>query len=523
MAVSTKTSTKTPSCQADEYYNKMMESRNRKTVITDCAMWLNGTITDASAIPKHLKDCSGDDEGERVSRVSAACSCVVTAVPTTSSTNAHLSATLSSLAVITSSSPSNYIPSTSLSSTGLKSSTDIPPSTSSSTQRSSTTSSNHQVSMNSSSLLNHEKVSSTGPQSSASSFTNVTVTNTNPDYTTSTPPVFSTPQSVHSSFSAIYQSSSQSASSSAPPTGQTSPPPNESQLMTSHSQSTSSSSTLESQSTTSPSTSIRSQTIASNTTVVTSTIAVSTTICPVTESPRPSPPQEQPTTQWSTSTIYSASSYTLTKCTPGVDNCPAGSTLVTTTLIPVSTTVSPVTNTVFMPEHETQGNSDTKNIVPTTQTGRSNGNHGQPDAASTSFTVVSVPTTIQATMSGSPTDVLTVIPVTSALPIGQSVGSSLAPSSSADAHAGELSSPGVGPSDVEQESAAPVLSESHPHATRSTEPIRSGLTTNPTTPTNSIIVAGSSRPSVVTAGAPGLLGSDGARFAFVAFVLVTLF
>lgn len=195
----------------------------------------------------------------------------------------------------------------------------------------------------------------------------------------------------------------------------------------------------------------------------------------------------------------------------------------TTTLIPVNTTVSPVTNTVFMPEHETQGSSDTKNVVPTTQTGRSNGDHGQPDSTSTSFTVVSVPTTIQATMSGSATAVLTVIQVTSALPIGQSVVSSLAPSAIADAHPGEVSSPGAGPSDTEHESAAPVLSESHPHATRSTEPIRSGLTTNPTTPTNSIIVAGSSRPSVVTAGAPGLFRSEGVRFAFVAFVLVTLF
>ncbi|KAH8748891.1 hypothetical protein F5883DRAFT_653012 [Diaporthe sp. PMI_573] len=102
-------------CQGDEYYNKMMESKNRKTAITDCAKWLSGTITDAQEIPKYLKDCAGDKDRERVSRVSAACSCISTSsVPTTLSTRTQVSSTPSSTVVVTTSSrPSSHQPSSS--------------------------------------------------------------------------------------------------------------------------------------------------------------------------------------------------------------------------------------------------------------------------------------------------------------------------------------------------------------------------------------------------------------------------
>ncbi|KAF4967972.1 hypothetical protein FZEAL_10453 [Fusarium zealandicum] len=47
------------------------------------------------------------------------------------------------------------------------------------------------------------------------------------------------------------------------------------------------------------------------------------------------------TTQWTTSTVYSTNTYTITKCPPTVTDCPLGH--VTTETIPVYTTVCPVT------------------------------------------------------------------------------------------------------------------------------------------------------------------------------------
>ena len=68
--------------------------------------------------------------------------------------------------------------------------------------------------------------------------------------------------------------------------------------------------------------------------VVTETIAVSTTVCPVTATPTP--------TGWTTSTVYATTTYTISKCAPTVKNCPYGH--VTTEIIPVSTTICPVTD-----------------------------------------------------------------------------------------------------------------------------------------------------------------------------------
>jgi hypothetical protein len=49
---------------------------------------------------------------------------------------------------------------------------------------------------------------------------------------------------------------------------------------------------------------------------------------------------------WTTSTVYSTSTYTVTSCAPTVTNCPAHSTVVVTSVVPVSTTVCPVTELV---------------------------------------------------------------------------------------------------------------------------------------------------------------------------------
>ncbi|KAI1379683.1 chitinase 18-18 [Hypoxylon crocopeplum] len=71
--------------------------------------------------------------------------------------------------------------------------------------------------------------------------------------------------------------------------------------------------------------------------VVTETIALYTTVCPVTATQTPTTTTEVPMT---TSTIYSTRIATITKCPASVTNCPVGS--VTTETIAVSTTVCPV-------------------------------------------------------------------------------------------------------------------------------------------------------------------------------------
>ncbi|ROW08730.1 hypothetical protein VPNG_06436 [Cytospora leucostoma] len=81
--------------------------------------------------------------------------------------------------------------------------------------------------------------------------------------------------------------------------------------------------------------------------VATTLIPIATTTYPVTESPSMS--QIPGTTQWTTSTIYSTSSYTVVQCPPQVKNCPASSTVLTTTLIPVTTTICPVSSQTKVP------------------------------------------------------------------------------------------------------------------------------------------------------------------------------
>ncbi|RYC55100.1 hypothetical protein CHU98_g11109 [Xylaria longipes] len=66
-----------------------------------------------------------------------------------------------------------------------------------------------------------------------------------------------------------------------------------------------------------------------------------------------STPAETPsysvTSYITTSTVFSTSVQTITSCGPDVPNCPAGSTAVTTVIIPISTTVCPVTETLSQP------------------------------------------------------------------------------------------------------------------------------------------------------------------------------
>ncbi|KAH8777490.1 hypothetical protein F5883DRAFT_695991 [Diaporthe sp. PMI_573] len=266
------------------------------------------------------------------------------------------------------------------------------------------------------------------------------------------------------------------------------------------------------------------------TVAVTSTIPVSTTICPVTETPRPGPPNEKPTTVRATSTIYSTSTYTLTRCPPGATYCPVDN-LPITTIIPVGTTVLTITDAVPTPEHSNQGGSNTgKEVSPAetspaknngsppgdenkgegipTQTGGSNVDSGKPGQAPTTSTVVTVQTTTHTITNGISAQILTVVPVTSTLAAGNGGNSLPIPPSTAEA------GPHASPTD------APLKTT----AWQPTEASRSGLDSQPTLPASSDTVTASTspRPSVVTAGALGLAGSNGVQAAFLVFALVAL-
>lgn len=79
--------------------------------------------------------------------------------------------------------------------------------------------------------------------------------------------------------------------------------------------------------------------------VVTRTIAVSTTVCPVTITA-----DDEPTATpswpagWTTSTVYATRTHTITSCAPTVTNCPGKFPYVTTEVVPVSTTVCPISD-----------------------------------------------------------------------------------------------------------------------------------------------------------------------------------
>lgn len=198
--------------------------------------------------------------------------------------------------------------------------------------------------------------------------------------------------------------------------------------------------------------------------------------------------------------------YTLTRCPPGAVNCPV-SDLPITNAIPVSTTVLPGPDNTSVPGGDTtSGNdsqhegSDNKQEGTPTQSAGPDGDHGTSDAVSTTYTVVSVPTTITTIMNGVTAQILTVVPVTSAVTL------------SAGAEA-------ASPTD------APPLGAS---AWQPAEASRSGLTSKPLVPppANGTAFAGSGSPRphvVVTAGAPGLVAGDGVRAALFVFVLAALF
>ncbi|KAK2021592.1 hypothetical protein LX32DRAFT_508568, partial [Colletotrichum zoysiae] len=86
--------------------------------------------------------------------------------------------------------------------------------------------------------------------------------------------------------------------------------------------------------------------------VTTKTIALYTTVCPVIEEsnkpgptgPVPSPPAAQ-MTSWVTSTIYTTNSYTVTACQGNKPDC-VPTLRITTEVVPVSTTICPVTEGV---------------------------------------------------------------------------------------------------------------------------------------------------------------------------------
>lgn len=133
-----------------------------------------------------------------------------------------------------------------------------------------------------------------------------------------------------------------------------------------------------------------------HTRIITETIPISTTVCPVTSKHPPGKPIEKPsetpsyptapvsssasvkpghpsTTEpeaisWTTSTVYTTNTQTITKCPPEVTSCPGrGHTTVVTETVPVSTTVYPVTS-VAPPATEPEPVSSAAPTKYTTQT-----------------------------------------------------------------------------------------------------------------------------------------------------------
>ncbi|VUC25867.1 unnamed protein product [Clonostachys rosea] len=90
-------------------------------------------------------------------------------------------------------------------------------------------------------------------------------------------------------------------------------------------------------------TSLQSDTIASSSPTTIQTPSPSTT-------PSPSGAQDQ----FTTSTLFSTSIYTVTSCAPTVTDCPADSTVVVTATVPILTTVCPVSASVSAPQTHTE-------------------------------------------------------------------------------------------------------------------------------------------------------------------------
>jgi len=224
-----------------------------------------------------------------------------------------------------------------------------------------------------------------------------------------------------------------------------------------------------------------------------------------------------------------------------------------TTTIPIGTTVLTITDAVPTPEHSNQGGSNTgQEVSPAqtspaknngsppgddnkgegtpTQTGGSNRDNGKPGQTPTTLTLVTVQTTTHTITNGVSAQILTVVPVTSTLAAGNGGNSLPTPPSTAEAgpHTGGAAPPpGAGN--------PPAQTPSNPHASPTDTPVdatawqpteasRSGLDSQPTLPANSDTVTGSTspRPPVVTAGAPGLAGSNGVHAAFFVFALIAL-
>ncbi|KAK2064743.1 glycoside hydrolase [Colletotrichum caudatum] len=81
--------------------------------------------------------------------------------------------------------------------------------------------------------------------------------------------------------------------------------------------------------------------------VVTETVPWYTTICPATATSSaaavPTTTAPPPPPQWTTSTVYTTKTYTITSCAPEVPYCPVGQ--ITTKVVPAYTTVCPYTST----------------------------------------------------------------------------------------------------------------------------------------------------------------------------------
>ncbi|KAK2059036.1 hypothetical protein LY76DRAFT_571457 [Colletotrichum caudatum] len=327
-----------PNCEYDNCYRNLVDDRFKYEANVFCVEFLNGTNTAPDAIPADFDNCEKD-----IKAVSSACSCVTYTlthtVPVTTSTSSSLitSTTAPSTTVSTagsSSSTSSTTPSktsTSTISSSTTSSTTSTFSTASSTTSSTTCTPSTTSSAASSTTSTPSTASSTSSTASSSSTSSSsTTTTTSISSTTSKTSTCSTKGSSSTSTTFASEASIPLASE----TTITYPVTDSSTKLTTSTIYTTRVQTL---------TQCAPDTVDCSLSPITTTqtIAVSTTVCPLTEESNRAPVGPVPTNGLTTSTIYTTRVETVTTCASSVSDCPDRP-YITTRTFAVSTTVCPV-------------------------------------------------------------------------------------------------------------------------------------------------------------------------------------
>ncbi|KAK2042814.1 hypothetical protein LZ31DRAFT_442799, partial [Colletotrichum somersetense] len=387
-----------PNCEHDNCYNNLIDDRFKDEANVFCVEFLSGTTTAPYAIPTDFDNCEKD-----IKAISSACSCVTYTlthtVPVTTSTSSSwiTSTTAPSTTSSTtecSSSTSSTTPSktsTSSISSSTTSSTTSTPSTASSTTHSSSSTAISTTSVSSVTSTSPTSVSSTSSTTSSSSSvsnTSSTASSSTSSSSTTTICISSTTSSKTSTLSTTSTTTGSSSYTSTSTTSMTTSTIYTTRVETitrcqpsfpdCHDQPYVTTKTIavyttvcpvieESNKpvgpvptnglTTSTIYTTRVETVAACASsvpgcpdrpyITTRTFAVSTTVCPINKGPTGlvlSPPAAQ-TTSWVTSTIYTTNLHTVIACEGSKRDC-VPTLRITTEVVPVSTTICPVTESV---------------------------------------------------------------------------------------------------------------------------------------------------------------------------------